>query len=183
MRRRKAYGVGGHRSRPAQTLATIAVLDQRERLLDQGRFGTDNTGYQATLSQGRAWPKRVWAIEGCNGIDKHLSQRLVADGETVVNVLAKLSARTRVFSTGHGRKTDDTDARSVALRTEELNRVVEDNHMVALHLLVDRRDEFGRGRTDAVNRLHKLLAKLIPDTARPLRHRPLQRRLPPRRRR
>ena len=38
------------------------------------------------------------------------AQRLVADGEPVVDVPAKLSARVRVFSTGQGRKTDATDA-------------------------------------------------------------------------
>jgi transposase len=153
---------------PHKRSATIAVLDRRERLLGQGRFGTDNTGYQALLAHAAAWPRRVWAVEGCNGVGKHLSQRLVADGETVIDVPAKLSARTRVFSTGHGRKTDDTDARSVALvalRTETLNRVVEDDHTVALRLLVDRRDELGRARTDTVNRLHKLLAELIPGGA------------------
>jgi transposase len=148
---------------PHKRSATIAVLDQRERLLGQGRFGTDNTGYQAMLAAAAAWPRRVWAVEGCNGVGKHLSQRLVASGETVVDVPA-----TRVFSTGHGRKTDDTDARSVALvalRTETLNQVIGDDHTVALRLLVDRRDELGRTRTDTVNRLHKLLAELIPGGA------------------
>ncbi len=44
-----------------------------------------------------------------------MPQRLVADGEPVVDVPAKLSARARVFSTGQGRKTDATDAHSVAV--------------------------------------------------------------------
>ena len=57
----------------------------------------------------------MWAVEGCNGIGRHLAQRLVADGEPVVDVPAKLSARARVFSTGQGRKTDPVDAHSVAL--------------------------------------------------------------------
>jgi hypothetical protein len=39
----------------------------------------------------------------------------VHDGETVVDVPAKLSARVRVFDTGNGRKTDPVDAHSVAL--------------------------------------------------------------------
>jgi hypothetical protein len=65
----------------------------------------------------------VWAVEGCNGVGRYLAQRLVADGEPVVDVPAKLSARARVFSTGQGRKTDATDAHSiavVALRTTGL---------------------------------------------------------------
>jgi transposase len=67
------------------------------------------------LAAGRAFPVRVWAVEGCPGIGRHLAQRLVADGERVLDVPAKLSARTRLFSTGQGRKTDATDAHSVAL--------------------------------------------------------------------
>lgn len=67
------------------------------------------------LQAARRWPDRLWAVEGCGGIGKHLAQRLVADGEPVVDVPAKLSARARVFSTGQGRKTDATDAHSVAV--------------------------------------------------------------------
>ncbi len=88
----------------------------------------------------------VWAVEGCNGIGRHVAQRLVADGETVVDVPAKLSARARVFSTGQGRKTDPVDAHCVAvvaLRTPDLRRVQVDDDHVALRLLVDRRDELG----------------------------------------
>ncbi|MCX2952821.1 IS110 family transposase [Lentzea sp. NEAU-D7] len=99
---------------------------------------------------------------------KHLAQRLVSDGEPVLDVPAKLAARARVFDTGHGRKTDATDARSVALvalRTTGLHRVSPDDHTVALRLLVDRCDELGRARTDTVNRLHKLLTELIPGGA------------------
>ena len=63
----------------------------------------------------KRWPQRTWAIEGCQGIGRHIANRLLADGEQVVDVPAKLSARTRVFATGQGRKTDATDAHSVAL--------------------------------------------------------------------
>jgi hypothetical protein len=58
----------------------------------------------------------------------------------VVDVPAKLSARARVFSTGHGRKTDATDAHSVvvvAVRTPSLNQVAVDGELVALPLLSD----------------------------------------------
>jgi hypothetical protein len=48
-------------------------------------------------------------------VQDHLAQRLVADGETVLDVPAKLSARVRVFATGQGRKTDPVDAHSVAV--------------------------------------------------------------------
>jgi Transposase IS116/IS110/IS902 family len=42
----------------------------------------------------------VWAVEGCAGIGRHIAQRLVADGEPVLDVPAKLSAPVRVFDTG-----------------------------------------------------------------------------------
>jgi transposase len=90
------------------------------------------------------------------------------DGETVVDVPAKLSARARVFATGQGRKTDPVDARSVAvvaLRTPDLRRVQADDTTVALRLLVDRRDQLGRARTELVSRLHHLLLELVPGGA------------------
>jgi hypothetical protein len=96
------------------------------------------------------------------------AQRLVADGETVVDVPAKLAARVRVFDTGNGRKTDPADAHSVAvvaLRTPSLVQVRVDDDLVALRLLVDRRDELSRTRTLTINRLHRLLLELVPGGA------------------
>jgi len=120
------------------------------------------------LAAARRYPQRRWAVEGCNGIGRHVAQRLVADGETVVDVPAKLAARARVFDTGNGRKTDPADAHSVAvvaLRTRNLVEVRVDDELVALRLLVDRRDELGRTRTQTINRLHRLLLELIPGGA------------------
>ncbi|WP_433788762.1 IS110 family transposase [Actinoplanes sp. CA-252034] len=153
---------------PHKRSATIEVIDQRERVLGKGRFGTDTDGYQAMLAAGRKHTDRIWAVEGCNGIGRHVAQRLVADGETVLDVPAKLSARARVFSTGQGRKTDPVDAHSVAvvaLRTPDLRQVVVDDITVALRLLVDRRDQLGNARTEIVSRLHHLLLELIPGGA------------------
>jgi len=107
-------------------------------------------------------------VEGCNGIGRHLAHRLVHDGETVIDVPAKLSAQVRVFATGNGRKTDPVDAHSVALaalRAPNLRRVQADPELVALGMLVDRRDELGRARTETVNRLHRLLLELVPGGA------------------
>jgi transposase len=153
---------------PHKRSATIEVIDERERALAQGRYGTDTDGYPHTLTAGRQFPDRVWAVEGCAGIGRHIAQRLVADGETVVDVPAKLSARARVFDTGQGRKTDPVDAHSVAvagLRSPALRQVQVDDTTVASRLLVDRRDKLGRIRTDVVNRIHQLLLELIPGGA------------------
>ena len=139
---------------PHKHSATIEIIDTRERVLEHGRFATTTTGYRAMLAAGRRYPRRRWAIEGCNGIGRHIAQRLVADGEKVVDVPSKLSAQVRVFATGQGRKTDPIDAHSVAvaaLRSTGLREVAADDATVALRLLVDRRDSLGRTRTDLVN--------------------------------
>jgi hypothetical protein len=83
----------------------------------------------------RHWPPRVWAIEGCQGIGGPVARRLLADGEQVVDVPPKLSARTRVFTAGQGRKTDATDAHSVALAATHmtwLRPVVDDEQLAVL---------------------------------------------------
>ena len=77
---------------PHKRSATIEIIDERQQVLSAGRFGTDRDGYRAMLAAGRKFKDRVWAVEGCNGIGRHLAQRLVADGEPVVDVPAKLSA-------------------------------------------------------------------------------------------
>lgn len=156
---------------PHKRSATIEVIDQVGRRLAVGRFGTDSAGYADLLAGGRHYEDRVWAVEGCNGIGKHIAHRLVHDGETVVDVPPKLSAQVRVFATGNGRKTDPVDAHSVALAALHapadpgLRRVEVDDDLVVMGLLVDRRDELGRARTQTVNRLHRLLLELFPGGA------------------
>ena len=100
---------------PHKRSVTIEVMTGDEQVLGGGRFATDVEGFTAMLAYVAAWPNRVWAIEGCEGIGRHVAQRLLAQGESVVDVAAKLSARVRVFATGQGRKTDNTDAHSIAL--------------------------------------------------------------------
>ena len=51
------------------------------------------------LAAGRRYADRVWAVEGCNDIGKHIARCLVHNGETVVDAPAKLSAQVRVFAT------------------------------------------------------------------------------------
>lgn len=153
---------------PHKRSATIEVITGQERVLDRGRYGTDTHGYQAMLAAGRRHPGRVWAVEGCNGIGRHIAQRLLADGETVLDVPAKLAARARLLDTGHGRKTDPHDAHHIAvtaLRAPGLHQVTADNTHVALRLLADRRDQLGVTRTETVTRLHQLLLELIPGGA------------------
>src|SRR5881296_240930 len=87
---------------PHKRSATIEVRDGREVLLATGRFPMDKTGYRQLLGYARQWPARVWAVEGANGAGRPLAARLLADGESVVDVPAKLAARIRIFDVGHG---------------------------------------------------------------------------------
>jgi transposase len=153
---------------PHKRSVTIEVMDADEHVLGGGRFATDPAGYRALLDTVRGWPDRVWAIEGCNGIGRHIAHRLIADGEEVIDVPPKLSARARVFATGQGRKTDATDAHSVALvgtRMTGLRPVVADEQLEVLRLLVDRRRSLGEEHTRKVSQLHALLLELIPGGA------------------
>ncbi len=153
---------------PHKRSATIEVMAADESVLDGGRFGTDLAGYRAMLAFARRFEQRSWAIEGCQGIGRHLANRLLADGESVVDVPPKLSARARVFATGQGRKTDATDAHSVALvgtRMVGLRPVVDDEQLAVLRLLVDRRRSLGEDHTRMVSQLHQLLLELIPGGA------------------
>lgn len=160
---------------PHKRSATIEVVDEREHMLLGEHFGTDSGGHRAMLAAVGPWPARTWAVEGADGAGRYLAQRLVADGETVLDVPAKLSTQIRSFETGHGRTTDTTDAHSivaVAVRrrkrregtvggqTAGLRVVTVDDESVALRLLADRRDELGVRKTQIADRVHRLLGEL-----------------------
>src|SRR6478609_9031868 len=150
---------------PHKLSATIEVVDGHETVLTRGRFGTDQAGYTAMRKRVAGFPERVWAVEGSNGAGRPLAQRLLADGEHVVDVPAKLSARARALDTGHNRKTDPHDAHAVAVvavRTPALRVLAHDVQLEALRLLVDRRAELSRARIQTVNRVHRLLSELVP---------------------
>jgi len=153
---------------PHKRSATIEIMASDETVLGGGRYPTDAAGYRAMLAAARRWPERTWAIEGCQGIGGHIASRLLADGEHVVDVPPKLSARARVFATGQGRKTDATDAHSVALvatRMSGLRRVADDQQLAVLRILAGRRRSLGEDHTRMISQLHRLLLELIPGGA------------------
>ncbi len=159
---------------PHKLSATIEVVDPGGVKLGEGRFATDKAGFAAMrgyvnrLEPDRA--RRVWAIEGANGAGRSVAQRLLAAGERVVDVPAKLAARVRLFDTGHNRKTDALDAHSIAMvavsseHRDGLRELCEDGELEAIRMLCDRRDELSRQRIQTVNRIHRLLAELVPGT-------------------
>jgi hypothetical protein len=73
---------------PHKRSVTIEVMTADEAVLGGGRFGTDVDGFAAMLAHAERWPERTWAIEGCNGIGRHVANRLIAAGEQVVDVAA-----------------------------------------------------------------------------------------------
>lgn len=153
---------------PHKRSVTIEVMASDETILGGGRFDTDAAGFRSVVHYAKQWPDRTWAIEGCQGIGKHVAIRLLADGESVVDVPPKMSARARMFATGQGRKTDETDAHSVALvgtRMSGLRPVVNDEQLAVLRILVDRRRSLGEDHTRMTSQLHQLLLELIPGGA------------------
>jgi transposase len=153
---------------PHKLSATIEVVDAQETMLGSGRFTTDQADYAAMRKYATAWPERVWAVEGANGVGRPLAQRLLEAGEQVVDVPAKLAARVRLFDTGHNRKTDAHDAHSIAIvavRTEGLRVLKVDGELEALRMLTDRREALTRRRIQTVNRLQALLGELLPGQA------------------
>jgi transposase len=153
---------------PHKLSATIEVVEDHERVLASGRFGTDKTGYAAMRKTVSGWAERVWAVEGSNGAGRRLAQRLLEAGEQVVDVPAKLAALVRLLDTGHNRKTDAHDAHSIAIvavRTTTLRVLRPDGELEALRMLCDRREELSRLRVQTVNRLQRLLAELVPKAA------------------
>ena len=86
---------------PHKKSVTIEVVDEHERVLARGRYGTDTADYRRMLKQVRdQWPQHRWAVEGAQGVGRPLAQRLLSQGEDVVDVPAKLAARVRVFDGG-----------------------------------------------------------------------------------
>ena len=153
---------------PHKRSVTIEARDAREVLRATGTFPTSTAGYRAMVSLARQWPRRVWAVEGAQGVGRAIAQRLLAGGERVLDVPAKLAARARVFDTGQGRKTDATDAHSialVALRDKGLREVRVDEDLAVLRLLCDRRDELSQAHAQGLNRAHRLFTELLPGGA------------------
>ncbi len=153
---------------PHKHLNAVVVLSAKGNLLARRRVDNTTEGFKALLALGRQWRERVWAIEGCNGVGKHLSQRLLVAGERVVDVSTRRAALVRVYAGGNGRKNDDTDAYSiamVALHTPDLPEVSTDSRAQTLRLVSQRRKELVGLRTQCVCRIHRDLVALLPGGA------------------
>jgi hypothetical protein len=98
------------------------------------------------------------------GAGRSLAQRLAPGGELVPDVPAKLAARVRVYSRGHGRKTDKHDAVPIGLAALDgtgIRSVACDDVTVSLRLPRPARRAL-RAAHPGTCRLHRLLAELTP---------------------
>ena len=154
-------GVDPHKA----SVAVAAVDEDLGELLERAAFPQNRDGLRSLERWARRFPERRWAVENAGGLGRHLAVRLVATGESVVDVPPKLSARVRVLSSGNARKNDGVDALATALaasRNVRLAAVDPEAASEALRLLSERREDLVAERTRALNRLHALLRELLP---------------------
>ena len=153
---------------PHKRSLTAAALDPHSRLLGQLRVPASSLAATHLLAWAAAWPQRRWAVEGASGLGRGIAQLLVAAGEPVLDVPAKLAARARLLGSSSARKSDLADACSVAaaaLHHRQLRPVVLEDQTMVLRLLSDRRDDLVAEPTPTLSRLHVLLADLQPGGA------------------
>jgi transposase len=153
---------------PHKRSLTAVAVDPHSRLLGQQRIAATSQAGRQLLAWAEQWPQRRWAVEGASGLGRGIAQLLVAAGEQVVDVPAKLAARARLLGTSSARKTDLADAASVAaaaIHHWQLRPVALEDQTVVLRLLSDRRDDLVAERTRTLSRLHVLLADLQPGGA------------------
>jgi transposase len=144
---------------------TAVAIDEDEVKLDEVRVRADRRQLEALRRWASAFPKRSWAIESANGLGALLSQQLVGVGEEVFDVPPTLSSRVRVLASAKSQKNDPNDAFSVAiaaLRSPRLRVVVAEDHIAVLRLLWNRHKNLTSLHTQAVCRLHALLASIVP---------------------
>ena len=77
---------------PHKRINAVVVLNPRGKVLARAQFVNSAEGFRELRAFSRQWRPRTWAIEGCNGVGKHVAQRLVAAGERVVDVSTRRAA-------------------------------------------------------------------------------------------
>jgi len=152
---------------PHKRSATIEVIDEHEQVLAHGRYGTDTNGYRAMLAAGCQFPERVWAVEGCAASAGTLPNAWSRTAKTSwtcrqsCRLGCGYSTPVRVARPTRSTRTvwlwPDYAARPAHRRGRGRHRRVA--------LLVDRRDELGRARTETISRIHHLLLELVPGGA------------------
>jgi len=147
--------------------ATALVVGSHQQLASL-QVPASQSGYRQLLAWAQQFPQRRWAIENARGLGCHLTQWLLAGGETVQDVRTTATARVRELSRGRGRKTDALDAAAaagIAALQGDAEQLQPEDATVVLAVLEERRSNLVGQRTRSVNQLHALLRKLIPGGA------------------
>jgi transposase len=151
---------------PHKVTNVAAAIDEQGELVGQETFLANRKGVRALERWAKRFPQRRWAVEGAGGIGRPLAQKLLAAGESVVDVPPKLSSRVRVLSTGNSRKNDALDATFIALAALRNDRLASvqpedgpEGHAEILRLLTERREDLVAERTRSLNRLHVAAAE------------------------
>ena len=146
------------------SVAFAAIDEVTGELLERASFPQDRAGLRSLERWMKRFPERRWAMENARGLGRHLAGRLVASGESVVDVPPKLSARVRVLSSGNARKNDELDALATALaasRNERRHRSIR-RPTRRCCACSPRGEDLVAERTRALNRLHGLFGTPSP---------------------
>jgi transposase len=157
-------GVDPHK----RTHTASAMAPEGNTVLATMQIDASLSGYRRLLRWAEGFGQRRWAVENARGLGRHLTQWLVARGETVEDVPSTATARVRELSRGGRRKNDVIDAAaaaSVAALQGEANPVVVEDVTTVLALLDERRANVITQRTRLLNQLHALLRDLLPGGA------------------
>ena len=155
---------------PHKVTVALAAVDEVGELIECASFSHNRAGLRSLERWAKRFPERRWAVENAGGLGRHLAGRLVASGESVVDVPSKLSARVRVLSIGNARKNDELDALATALaawRNERLATVDPEADSEVLRLLSERPP---RASTGPGARWSARNALCLPSHPHPARH-------------
>jgi transposase len=151
---------------PHKRSHTAVAVSAGEQLLGQLRVQAMTRQSEVLLDWAERWPQRSWAIEGAHGLGYLLAQQLLAAGEWVVDIAPKTAARVRLLDSGQINKTDDNDARSIAiaaLRARALPPLAADDHSAVMRLWARRYRDLASLRTQAICRLRTSQAAALVD--------------------
>jgi transposase len=145
---------------------TIVAVDDQGRQLGVTTVGTRTKDHLGLLrwAQRLGDGERRWAIEDCRHLSRRLEKDLLAAGESVLRVPAKLMAHVRDSARTYG-KSDPIDALAVAraaLREPDLPAAHLDGPERDVRLLVDYRETLVAERTRLICRLRWNLHELDP---------------------
>ena len=154
-------GVDAHKQ-----VHVATALDDSGRELGAWRGPNSVPGWEELFEWARAWQSELeWGIEGGWGYGRGLAQFLVAAGQRVYEVNARLTAlgRRRARKTD---KTDQLDARAVAQMVrqegEGLPEIQREDQTTLLELLSTEREAALAEATRLRNQLHAMLLHLDP---------------------